>query len=81
LKLEEKKDSINKYEFILNNHIQLGHANPRMTYNFMKGLYFWSTMREDVTNTLKSCKQCSLFNEKRKDKSNYPLLIGEAFEK
>jgi hypothetical protein len=47
----------------------------------MKSLYFWNTMQKDVANVLKSCKKCSLFNEKRKESCNYPLLIGKAFEK
>lgn len=58
----------------------MGHANPRTTYNFMKDQYFWSTMRDDVTKTTREYKECAVFNEEKKEKRKFPLIIGEAFE-
>lgn len=64
-KAEENSDveTIDKCELIMNNHEQLGHANQRTTYNFMKGQYYWNTMREDVGNVIQACKNI-VFNEK-----------------
>jgi hypothetical protein len=38
-------------------------------------------MRKDVIDVIKACKECQKFNDNRKETMNYPLLIGEAFER
>lgn len=59
----------------------LGHANPRKIYAYLKTKYFWETMREDTNKTIRTCKECLLFNDKNKDKGMYLLMIGEAFNR
>ncbi|MGL5708461.1 MAG: reverse transcriptase domain-containing protein [Aeromonas sp.] len=83
--IEDKKENSNtflkKEDIIVEAHKELGHASPRTTYEYIKDKYYWSSLRDDVYKVLRSCKQCLSFNDKRPGASNYPLLIGEAFER
>lgn len=47
----------------------------------MKDIYYWEEMKVNIIDTLKSCKECMMFNNKGRNTSFYPLLVGEAFEK
>ena len=72
---------LKKEDIIMWAHKELGHASPRTTYDYIKVNYYGSSMREDVYKTLKICRQCLAFNDKRPGNVCYPLLIGEAFER
>ena len=78
---ENNVNEISKTAIISEMHINLGHACARTTYDYLKKRYFWETMREDTLDVVKRCEECMKFNNKKSATSNYPLMIGEAFER
>ena len=72
---------LSKDAIIYDKHVELGHVNSVVTYNCLKDYFYWDNMREDVEKVIRSCNECQRFNEGQKKTYNYPLLVGEAFER
>lgn len=67
-------------EIIIENHNLIGHANPAITYFSMK-IFFCKDMRTDTINIVKNCPEFLIFNENKNINFNYPILIGNPFER
>ncbi|MGL6195104.1 MAG: reverse transcriptase domain-containing protein, partial [Thermoguttaceae bacterium] len=81
LNLNDPDTQRKKKEIILEHHANIGHASPSNTYKSLKKYFFWRTMRTDVNEIVQNCSECLIFNDGRAPQFNYPLLIGEVFER
>lgn len=79
--VDDIKSNNEKKKIILEHHFDLGHANSQTTYKSLKKYYYWRNMLNDCKEILQTCSECLIFNDEREIKTNYPLLVGEIFDR
>lgn len=71
---------------ILENHSSAygGHKGVTKTYNRLRTHYYWNTMKRDIQNFIRKCRQCQL-RKLTRVKTKQPMIItdtpGAAFDK
>ncbi|XP_036140388.1 uncharacterized protein LOC118644842 [Monomorium pharaonis] len=71
---------------ILENHASShgGHKGVTKTYNRLRPHYFWSSMKKDISDLIRKCKQCQI-KKLTRIKTKEPMIItdtpGTAFDK
>jgi transposase InsO family protein len=77
---------IEREKLILENHASAygGHKGVTKTFNRLRPHYFWSTMKQDIQEFIKKCRECQL-KKLTRVKTKQPMIItdtpGTAFDK
>ncbi|KAF9742200.1 Pro-Pol polyprotein, partial [Nosema granulosis] len=52
-------------KLVLEKHLKLGHRSVTSVHYNLKNMYYWPGMKNDITEILKNCTQCQIYNRKR----------------